>query len=341
MEFKKATKEQSNSKFFIAGPAGSGKTYTALLCAQALAPKGKIALIDTESKRASKYADIFEFDTDTLGQPFTPEKYVEAIGSAEKAGYDVVIVDGVSPEWEGSGGCLAIHAEAEDRLGNSYAAWNKVTPRHALLIEAIQQCSIHIIVTARAKMEYQLNKNSKGKLVPTPIGMAPVQRNGFEYEFDVVALMDVHHYMTVTKSICPALESAEIKKPGVKDFKVFVDWLKDGIEVDKELSKVNVTKVLDRAVAVSEKAVKELKFDPCAEMIHEQMTVEKLKGLDPTKFDAEKLTKLKKFIVDVEELLAGQESRVIDETEDFVDDVADNPEMDELTDDDIPFGVEK
>ena len=89
MVFKKATKEQAKLRMGIIGPAGSGKTYTALITARNLVPDGKIAVIDTERGSASKYADIFEFDVCEL-ESFHPENYIKTIQAAEEAGYDVL-----------------------------------------------------------------------------------------------------------------------------------------------------------------------------------------------------------------------------------------------------------
>jgi len=85
MVFKRATKEQAKLRMGIIGPAGSGKTYTALLTARNLVPDGKIAVLDTERGSASKYADIFEFDVCEL-ESFHPENYIKTIQAAEEAG---------------------------------------------------------------------------------------------------------------------------------------------------------------------------------------------------------------------------------------------------------------
>jgi len=54
-QFRRATRQQSKLRMTIDGPAGSGKTYTALRLAHMLAEGGPIAVIDTERGSASKY----------------------------------------------------------------------------------------------------------------------------------------------------------------------------------------------------------------------------------------------------------------------------------------------
>src|SRR5437016_2786217 len=61
--FTKAVKYNAKGRVALIGPAGGGKSFTALVLARALAgPTGKIAAIDTEHGSLSKYADLFDFD---------------------------------------------------------------------------------------------------------------------------------------------------------------------------------------------------------------------------------------------------------------------------------------
>src|SRR5687767_9200516 len=103
MQFSKAQRKQAKLRLAIAGPAGSGKTWGALEIARGLG--GRIAVIDTERGSASLYSERVEFDSLDLGPPFTSERYIEAIRSAEKAGYDILLIDSITHEWNGSGGC--------------------------------------------------------------------------------------------------------------------------------------------------------------------------------------------------------------------------------------------
>lgn len=222
--FKKAVKHESKLRLAIAGPSGSGKTYTSLAIGTAL---GKVAVVDTESGSASKYADLFDFDVMEIEAPFHPNKYIEAIKGAAQAGYDVVILDSLSHAWFAEGGVLSIvdAAAARSRSGNSYTAWKEGTPIHNSLITAILTAKIHVIGTMRSKTEYVMTTNDKGKQAPQKMGMAPVQRDGMEYEFDVMIDMDINNRGIVTKTRCSALTGAVIEKPGADVAQVLKDWL--------------------------------------------------------------------------------------------------------------------
>lgn len=193
MAFQKATKQNATIKLALTGPSGSGKTYSALLIAKGLG--GNTALLDTEFGSASLYSDIFEFDTWDEQDPngFPPEYYIRVIKAAEAAGYQNLIIDSLSHEWSGRGGCLEI-ADALGKTkfrGNSYVAWGEVTPRHNKLIEAIVGARINIIATMRAKTEYALNKDEKtGKTTPQKLGLGAVQRDGMDYEFTTMFELD-------------------------------------------------------------------------------------------------------------------------------------------------------
>lgn len=222
LTFQKATKTRAKARVALSGPSGSGKTYTALILAGVLGER--IAVIDTEHGSASKYSSIFEFDVLELDR-FDPRIYVQAIQAAAEAGYDVLVIDSMSHEWEGQGGVLELHdrATAEDKYKNSFAAWRKVTPLHNQFIEAIIASPLHVIATMRSKSEYTV----EGKTV-SKVGTAPKQRDGVEYEFDVVADLELDNTMRVTKSRCPELHRAVFSPPDEQVGKMLESWLSSG-----------------------------------------------------------------------------------------------------------------
>jgi len=232
MQFTKATKTQSKARIGLIGPSGSGKTYTALLLAAAFGQR--IALIDTENASASKYAGapgIPEFDVLAL-ETFSPSTYVEAIHAAEAAGYDVLVIDSLSHAWAGKGGALEMvdAATKRSKKENKFAAWRDVTPHHNSLVDALVRCKCHLIATMRSKTDYVLQPDENGKMVPKKVGMAPIQREGLEYEFDVAGDMDIDHNLLITKTRCPALDGAVIHKPGKDLAGVVKAWLSDGVQ---------------------------------------------------------------------------------------------------------------
>ncbi len=230
MIFKRATKKESKLRLGLIGPAGSGKTYTALTVAKHFG--GRVALIDSEHGSASKYADIFNFDVLEL-KSFSPTDYVNAIKAAEQAGYTTLIIDSLSHAWTGKNGALELvdRATARMKSGNSFAAWREVTPLHNQMVEAIMGAGLHVVATLRSKTEYIVEENSRGRKVPRKIGMAPIQREGLEYEFDLVGDLDWENRLVITKTRCPELAGAVISKPG-KDFaQILKRWLGEGNEL--------------------------------------------------------------------------------------------------------------
>jgi hypothetical protein len=227
MQFRQATKQQSRLRMALIGPSGSGKTYTALKVAQYLGQR--VAVIDTERGSASKYADIFAFDVLELDS-FSPMTYVEAIKAAQAGGYDVLIIDSLSHAWMGKDGALeqVDRAAKRSQSNNSYTAWRDVTPMHNALVDAMLQSNCHIIGTMRAKTEYVIEQNERGKSVPRKVGLAPVQRDGLEYEFDVVGDMNLENDFVVSKTRCSVLAGQIINKPGEELAKTLRTWLSDG-----------------------------------------------------------------------------------------------------------------
>jgi len=228
MAFQKATKKSARLRMALMGVAGSGKTYTALNIAQHLG--GPVALIDTERGSASKYSDVFEFDVLEL-ESFSPQMYIDAIKAAEEAGYKVLIIDSLSHAWTGKEGALdqVTRATKRSQSGNTFAAWRDVTPMHNQMVDAIISARVHIIATMRSKTEYVQEKNDKtGKINVRKVGMAPIQRDGLEYEFDVVADLDQDNNLLVGKTRCPAIAGAVFPKAGKDIARLLTGWLTDG-----------------------------------------------------------------------------------------------------------------
>ncbi len=235
MAFVKATKKKAKARVAIVGPAGSGKTWTALELALALG--NKVAVRDSEHGSASKYSDLFAFDTDEPTDHST-ESYIRSIKEAEDGGYDVLILDSLSHGWAGSGGIL----EQADKGGGRFDAWKDLTPKQNKLIEAILASKIHIIATLRSKTEYVIEKvkNRSGNEVSAPrkVGLAPVQRDGMEYEFDLVLFADDANNLSVAKTRCAALSGQSWHHETKKIADVYKAWLSDGEDAEAKKAKV-------------------------------------------------------------------------------------------------------
>lgn len=194
-EIKKAKREKIKVKIALMAPSGGGKSYGSLRLATGMAneieketgKKAKILMGNTEQKRGYYYANEFDYDIVDIEPPHNPEKYVDLINFAVEQGYDILIIDSSSHEWEGKGGCLDIISQ----IGGKYQDWAKISPRHQKFIDAIAESPIHIIATMRGKDQYESIKDEKtGKMTVQKLGVGAQQRNGFEYEFTCTFLID-------------------------------------------------------------------------------------------------------------------------------------------------------
>lgn len=242
--FKKAERKQAKLRLALAGPSGSGKTYSALLLAMGLG--GRIAVIDTEHGSASLYADIADFDVLELHAPYAPERYGDAITSAEQAGYDVLIIDSYSHEWTGSGGCL----EANEQLahqkfrGNTWAAWNETTPRHRKLTDKILTSSLHIICTMRSKTE---TVQGEGKKI-LKLGMKSEQRDGTDYEFTVVLdLTHDGHTAMASKDRTKLFDQPELVS--IETGERLLAWLNSGVSPEDRAKELLIDALADIVTA--------------------------------------------------------------------------------------------
>ena len=226
-DIQRVTKEQARLRLGLSGPSGSGKTWTALSIAKFMG--GKTCLFDTEYGSASKYASDFEFDGALIEKDYHPERYIEALKEAEAAGYDNVILDSLSHGWNGPGGVLELVSAATKRKGgNSYAAWDDVTPIYRRLIHSIMGSRCHVIVTLRAKQDYLQEKDANGRTQIRKVGMAPEIREGFSYEMDIEGLLDIDHNLIIGKTRCAALDGKVFNKPGKEFADIVKHWLNDG-----------------------------------------------------------------------------------------------------------------
>ena len=230
--FKKAIREQAFLRLAFMGPAGSGKTYTSLLIAKHLGAK-KIAVIDSERGSAKLYSHLVDFDVCEL-ESFAAERYIDAIVFAERAGYDTIIIDSLSHAWAGKDGILEYKDKRTDasRSKDSFGAgWRDATPLHNKLVDTILAFKGHVICTLRTKTEYVIEDNGNGRKTPRKLGLAPIQRDGVEYEFTVVGDFVESNKLAITKTRCEALHDAVITKPGREMAETLLAWLRSAMPV--------------------------------------------------------------------------------------------------------------
>ncbi|WP_333620314.1 ATP-binding protein [Pantoea septica] len=238
MKFEKAMRKKAKLRLALTGPSGSGKTYSALLVAKGIG--GRIAVIDTEKGSASLYSDVAGFDVLELDPPFTPERFIEAISAAEQAGYDTLIIDSITHEWGGVGGCLELVdtiAKTKYR-GNSWSAWSEINPRHRSFLDAILRSSMHIVATMRSKTETaKVEENGRKKVAK--LGMKSEQRDGVEYEFTTV--LDIGHethHAIASKDRTKLFSNADPVILSEQTGKQLLNWLESGANPAEESLKV-------------------------------------------------------------------------------------------------------
>lgn len=197
MKLKQSKRENVKLRLGISGPSGFGKTFSALQLAYGLTRDWtKIGVIDTENSSVSLYSHLGAFNVLDLNNPYSPERYIDAIGVCEDAGMEVVIIDSISHEWIGTGGCLQIHGQ----LGGRFQDWAKVTPRHQSFIDKILSSKCHVITTTRRKIDYSLDMGSNGRTIVVKHGTKEITREGFEYELTVnFEILNDQHLVKVSK----------------------------------------------------------------------------------------------------------------------------------------------
>lgn len=280
--FQPAVKEKLLARVAIDGPTGSGKTWTALQWARVLAgPTGIIGGIDTENRSMAYYAPTpaqlagtepierlnwwdapYEFGHAPITPPYDPRqlgKLIDAAAADLAATADrpagVLVIDSLTHYWNGEGGTLDIVDDASSRSGNSFTGWKEGTPAQRYMLDKIIHAPFHVIVTMRSKMEYVLEtqvKNGKTIQVPKKVGMAPEQRAGVEYEFTVVADMDLEHRLVISKSRCSLIADAVMPNGrSVEPAHTFAEWLGSGVE---RVTAQTATQFIDRMNAIADEA---------------------------------------------------------------------------------------
>lgn len=255
MELKKASRKKVKLRLGMSGASGFGKTYSALLLAYGMTNDwSKIAVIDTENGSAELYSNLGEYNVLTLQSPFSPERYIEAIKTCENANVEVIIIDSITHEWDGKGGCLDINNE----LGGRFTDWAKVTPRHNAFVQALLQSKCHIITTVRRKQEYDMVKNERGKIEPVKIGTKEVTKEGFEYELTInFEFVNDKHLVKASKDRTSMFANQPEFILTSETGKKILDWCENGIDELKEaITEMQAVKTLDEVTEIWKKHIR-------------------------------------------------------------------------------------
>lgn len=231
LHIKEAVREKTHVLMSFSGPSGCGKTYSGLLLARGLVgSKGKIGFIDTEAKRARHYAELTPFEVLDMKPPFSPLRYIEHIKAFEEAGFKALVIDSMSHEWEGTGGCMEM---AEGKKG--LLAWQRPKADHRKLMNHILQSQMHIIFCCRAKEKMVQVKNQQtGKDEIVSKGIQPILEKNFIFEMTISMMLDEQTKIPVLTK-CPEQllhafpQGVRLTSEAGEDL---AKWAEQGIDLD-------------------------------------------------------------------------------------------------------------
>jgi hypothetical protein len=240
MKLRQSERKKAKIRLALQAPSGGGKSYSALLLAKGIMNSDltKVAVIDTENGSADLYAHLGNYNVLTLPNPFSPERYIEAIELCEKSGIEVIIIDSISHCWEF---LLDFHSSL---AGNSFTNWGKVTPRQKSFVDKILQSKCHIIATMRTKQDYVLNQKD-GKYIPEKVGLKAVQRDGIDYEFTLVFDIDIKHNAIASKDRTGLFMDKPEFVINSSTGKKILDWCNSTMTLQELKSKVEACMTLD------------------------------------------------------------------------------------------------
>lgn len=210
LEIRPATRQGVKPLIGLYSESGCGKTYSSLLLARGfVGATGKIVMVDTESGRGSLYADVLPggYDVLELREPFSPQRYVEAIQAVEGSGATIGIIDSGSHEWEGLGGVLDMATDNETKSGKpGLHNWRAPKMEHAKFMLKLLQSPLPWIVCLRAKFKTRQGKNAQGRTeIVKDDHTTPIQAEDFIFEMTVHGEILPDHTFKLTKCSHPDL----------------------------------------------------------------------------------------------------------------------------------------
>ena len=227
--FKPAYRRSTHLKIMLIGPSGAGCTLTALLWAKEIANGRPVAVLDTRWQGAELYAGWpdgrggelrFDVAKVTSNEPNT---YKAAINAAIAGGYGCLVIDSLSDAWAGADGLL----ELVDATSNG-GGWKKWGPLAKKMHAMIAAADLHIIVTVRAKIVHAPTTDIHGRPAMTKLASTPLQGDGLEYSYTVVAELDrpenekVHGYFS--KTLVSGLRGITFENPGPNLASPMLEW---------------------------------------------------------------------------------------------------------------------
>ena len=209
-EFEDMARTQSKLSVGVFAPSGAGKTTGAIKLAMGIRDQlypGESLLdiglfIDTERRSSTKAVGrrvggetlepmgLYAFEP-----PYDVHRLAELVDYAVECGKKIIVVDSYTAFWSGSQGILEHVAELDVKLADAkkmYGAWSEkeIITKKNILKNLMTHSKAHIIMCFRAKTEYVLETNARGKTQPRAVGLKEDMQADVRFEFDVVLSLD-------------------------------------------------------------------------------------------------------------------------------------------------------
>ena len=303
-EFEDMERSQSKLSVAVYAPSGAGKTTAALKLAKGiqeqLYPEESLKdiglFIDTERRSSTKAVgrrvggetleplELYAFEP-----PYDIFRLAELVDYAiTKRHKKIIVVDSYSAFWSGYQGILENVAELVIKLGEAkkmYGAWSEkeIIHKKNILKNLMTNSEAHIIMCFRAKTEYVIETNARGKNVPKAIGLKEDMQADVRYEFDAVLSLDkeTHNVEVVKDRIGYAEIRATNENPEapitIEDGKLLAKLVSEGLTLE-EISERKRAKLV--AFILDEKRHKSSKIKYFEDAKKIEITEEYLRNLE-------------------------------------------------------------
>lgn len=164
--FRKKKCEQAFLKMGIYGSAGSGKSFTTLLCAEGLAAltKKRIAYIDSEHGTDLYAIDVPQrkvhptaFDFDCLDTRSLTEA-VRELKKLDLNKYGVIVVDSITHFWDAA---IGAYEGKKTSIGSiPMHAWGSIKRPYKELINGLLNAQAHVFILGREGNEFRRDEES-------------------------------------------------------------------------------------------------------------------------------------------------------------------------------------
>lgn len=259
-EFEEMERSQSKLSVAVYAPSGAGKTTAALKFAMGvrnqLYPGESLKdiglYIDTERRSSTKAVgrsiggEVLEpLELYAFEPPFDINKLAKLIEFAVTVKKKkIIVVDSYTAFWSGYEGILERVADLDVKLGDAkkmYGAWSEkeIISKKNILKNLMTNSGAHMIMCFRAKTEYVMEPNTRGKLQPRAVGLKEDMQADVRYEFDCVFSLDKEtHECEVVKDRIGYVEIRDtFESPNapitVKDGEILARLVSEGLTLEE------------------------------------------------------------------------------------------------------------